>query len=218
MCLPQVDYEPDHSSDRSGKDVLLLACGALAREILDLKSANGWEHLHLECLPAQLHLYPDRIPEAIDKAIRKYRQEFASIFVVYADCGTGGQLAAVCRKHGVEMMPGAHCYGFFSGVEHFNSVAEQEIDAFYLTDFLVRHFESFVTKPLGLDRHPELRDVYFGNYRKLIYLAQTEDPELDAKAVTCAENLKLEYIRRSTGYGDLATTLSQLKKPQVSAP
>lgn len=190
--------------------VLLLACGALAHEILALKRANGWDHLDLHCLPAILHNHPDRIPGAVEAAIRKYRDDYVRIFVVYADCGTGGQLAELCDRLGVGMVPGPHCYAFFEGTAAFVARAEDEFTAFYLTDFLVRQFDAFVWEPLGLAAHPELRDMYFGNYDRLIYQAQTDDPVLDAKARACAKRLGLAYQRRSTGYGDLAAILARL--------
>lgn len=188
--------------------ILLLACGALAREILALKAANGWDHMDLMCLPANLHLWPERIPDAVEKAVRAYRERYAQIFVVYADCGTGGLLQARCADLGVEMVAGPHCYAFFEGVEAFAEKAEEEITAFYLTDFLVRQFDAFVWKPMGFDRHPELIPMMFGNYTKLIYQAQTEDPALDAKARDCAARLGLSYERRFTGYGDLERALA----------
>ncbi|WP_299626489.1 DUF1638 domain-containing protein [uncultured Tateyamaria sp.] len=190
--------------------ILLIACGALAREILDLKAANGWHHMDLTCLPAKLHLYPDKITEAVRAAVAKHRANYATIFVVYADCGTGGLLEVTCKEMGVEMIAGPHCYSFFEGNERFAKQSESEITAFYLTDFLVRQFEAFILKPMGLDRHPELRDMYFGNYEKLVYQAQTDDPELTEKARHAAETLGLAFERRLTGYGDLETTLKQL--------
>lgn len=190
--------------------VLLIACGALAHEILALKAANGWSHLDLQCLPANLHLWPDRIIPAVEAAVEKARGDYETIFVVYADCGTGGLLQAACDRLGVEMVEGPHCYAFFEGNAAFAARAETEFDAFYLTDFLVRQFDAFVWKPMGLDRHPELRDMYFGNYRKLIYQAQLDDPALDAKAADCARRLGLQYERRLTGYGDLAGTLARV--------
>lgn len=185
--------------------ILLLACGALAREILDLRAANGWEHMDLACLPAILHNHPDQIPGKVEAAIAAHRPDYEDIFVVYADCGTGGQLQATCDRLGVEMVPGPHCYSFFEGNDTF--AAREEIDAFYLTDFLVRQFDAFVWKPLGLDRHPELRDTYFGHYRTLVYQAQTEDDGLTGKAKDCAARLGLAFERRFTGYGDLARQL-----------
>lgn len=190
--------------------ILLLACGALAREILALKDANGWTHMDLLCLPANLHLWPDRIPDAVEKAVIQHRDRYETIFVVYADCGTGGLLQARCDALGVQMVPGPHCYAFFDGVDEFTARAEHEITAFYLTDFLVRQFDAFVWKPMGFDRHPELIQMMFGNYTRLIYQAQTNDPDLDEKAKDAARRLGLDYERRFTGYGDLARELAQL--------
>jgi Protein of unknown function (DUF1638) len=197
---------PDDGSGR----VLVLACGALAREILALRDLNGWTHLDLHCLPAKLHLFPDRIPDAVEAAVEKFRSRYDTIFVAYADCGTGGLLRARCDDLGLAMMEGPHCYSFFDGNTAFAERAEDETTAFYLTDFLVRQFDAFVTRPLGLDRHPELRDDYFGNYETLIYLAQTDDPELDRKAEAAAAGLGLAYQRRLTGYGDLTGSLISL--------
>jgi hypothetical protein len=192
--------------------ILLIACGALAHEILELKRKNGWHHLDLQCLPANLHLWPDRIAEAVEAAVTTHRAAYDSLFVVYADCGTGGLLQARCAALGVEMMTGPHCYAFFQGTEDFLSRADEEFSAFYLTDFLVRQFDAFVWRPMGLDRHPGLRDMFFGNYTKLVYQAQTDDAALDAKARDCAARLGLAYERRFTGYGDLETALSRAAK------
>ncbi|MCB1312340.1 MAG: DUF1638 domain-containing protein [Sedimentitalea sp.] len=186
--------------------ILLIACGALAREILALKSANGWDHIDLTCLPAILHNHPERITPAIEAAIGKHRAAYERIFVVYADCGTGGRLAAACDALGVEMVAGPHCYAFYEGNAAF-ARHQDEISAFYLTDFLARQFDAFIWEPLGLDRHPELREMYFGHYTKLVYQAQTDDPALTARARACADRLGLAFERRLTGYGDLATTL-----------
>ncbi len=194
---------------QSGR-VLLLACGALAREILDLKAANGWDHLDLACLPAILHNTPEKIPGAVRESVLAHRDSYDDIFVVYADCGTGGTLQAVCDELGVKMVEGPHCYSFFEGNAAFADRAETEFTAFYLTDFLVRQFDAFVMKPLGLDKHPELRDMYFGNYEKLVYQAQTDDPALTEKARACAEILGLAFEHRKTGYGDLETALRDL--------
>lgn len=186
--------------------VLLLACGALAREIIDLIDINGWTHLDLQCLPAILHNHPERIPEAVARAVAERRAAYSQIFVVYADCGTGGLLAQKCAELGVEMIEGPHCYAFFEGTAAF--AARGEVTCFYLTDFLVRQFEAFVIKPLGLDRHPQLRDMYFGNYTTLVYQAQTDDPALTKQAQDHAARLGLSFERRFTGYGDLAGALS----------
>jgi Protein of unknown function (DUF1638) len=190
--------------------VLLIACGALAHEILAIKAANGWDHLDLQCLPAKLHLWPDRIIPAVEAAVADAKGRYETVFIVYADCGTGGLLKAACDRLGVEMVEGPHCYAFFEGNDTFLERAETEFTAFYLTDFLVRQFDAFVWKPMGLDRHPELRDMYFGNYTKLVYQAQLNDPALDTKAEDCARRLGLVYERRFTGYGDLATRLTRV--------
>ena len=194
--------------------ILLIACGALAHEILALKRLNHWDHIDLQCLPANLHLYPDKITPAVEAAVDQYRASYAEIFVVYADCGTGGHLQQKCKELGVQMVEGPHCYSFFEGNATFAAHADTEFTAFYLTDFLVRQFDAFVWRPLGLGPHPELRDMYFGNYTKLVYQAQTDDPALDAKAEVCAKRLGLAYERRFTGYGDLATTLASVAQPQ----
>ncbi len=188
--------------------ILLIACGALAREILDLNRANGWDHLHLHCLPANLHHTPDKIVPAVEKMVAERRAEFEDIFVVYADCGTGGLLQAACDRMGVQMIAGPHCYSFFEGNTAFAEL--DEMTAFYLTDFSVRQFDAFIWKPLGMDRHPDLRDMYFGNYEKMVYQAQTDDPALTELAKHHAERLGLKFERRLTGYGDLKTTLLDL--------
>ncbi len=203
--LTTVGVAPAHTTGR----ILLIACGALAREILAIKEANGWDHMDLTCLPANLHIYPERITAAVELAVEKHRPNYDQVFVVYADCGTGGQLQAACDRMGVEMVKGPHCYSFFEGNKVF-AAHDDEITAFYLTDFLARQFDAFVWKPLGLDRHPELRDMYFGNYTKLVFQAQTDDPELTKQAKTCADRLGLAFERRLTGYGELETTLADV--------
>lgn len=191
--------------DGTGR-VLLLACGALAHEILALRAANGWHHLDLQCLPAIFHNHPERIVPAIRAAVAARAQDYDRVFVVYADCGTGGQLQAACDEMGIAMIPGPHCYSFFTGNAAF--AATEEMTAFYLTDFLTRQFDAFVWRPLGLDRHPQLRDTYFGHYTTLVYLAQTDDPALTAKAEEIATRMGLAFVRRPTGYGDLAEALA----------
>jgi hypothetical protein len=203
------DALTDHGLTAKGAGrILLLACGALARELIDLRDANGWDHMDLHCLPAILHNTPDRIPDAVRAAVEKHRAGYETILVVYADCGTGGMLQKACAELGVEMIEGPHCYSFFEGNAAF--AAREEFTAFYLTDFLVRQFDAFVTKPLGLDRHPELRDMYFAHYETLVYQAQTDDPELTKKAQICADRLGLQFERRFTGYGDLDPVLRAL--------
>ena len=190
--------------------LLVIACGALAHDILALVRLNGWHHVTLTCLPAILHNQPERIVPAVAEAVARHRGRYGRIFLAYGDCGTGGRLQEKCKELGIEMLEGPHCYSFLEGNESFAERAETEFDAFYLTDFLVRQFDAFVWKPLGLDRFPDLRESYFGHYRKLVYLAQTESPALDEKARRCAERLGLAYERRFTGRGDLARALRLL--------
>ena len=192
--------------------VLLIACGALAHEVMALKRLNSWDHLDLQCLPANLHLYPNKITDAVARTVIEKRDGYASIFILYADCGTGGLLQEKCKELGVEMIAGPHCYSFFEGNDAFAEHTDSEFTAFYLTDFLVRQFDAFVWRPMGLDRHPELLEMYFGNYTDLIYQAQTNDPALDAKAEDCARRSGLAYQRRFTGYGDLATAMETAAK------
>ena len=187
--------------------VRVIGCGAIAREILAVCEANGLAHIDLTCLPAQWHLYPERIAPGVKAAIDQAREEgFSKIYVAYADCGTGGMLDKVCEEEGVGRIAGPHCYSFFAGNDTFEKW-DDDIDSFFLTDFLARQFEAFIVEPLALDRHPELRDMYFGNYRKLVYLSQKEDPDLQEKAERAAEYLGLEYEYRFTGYGDLRPAL-----------
>ena len=188
---------------------LLIACGALAREVLALIRINGWGHLELTCLPAKLHNTPARIPEAVRAKIRAARGAYESILVLYGDCGTGGGLDAVLEEEGVERIPGPHCYAFYAGVDAFLADAEAEPASFYLTDYLARHFERLVIAGLGLDRHPELLPLYFGNYKKLVYLAQVPDPGLERKAKAAALRLGLAYEHRPTGFGGLQDFLRQ---------
>jgi len=190
---------------KQGGKILLLACGALAREILDILTINNWLHIDLQCLPAIFHNHPEKITPAIEAAIGKYKQGYEKIFVVYADCGTGGALQRLCAAQGVEMLEGPHCYSFFEGNRQF--AQRDEFTAFYLTDFLVRQFDAFIWKPLGLEQHPELLTTYFGNYTTLVYQAQTDDAQLTQLAHAHAQRMGLTFERRFTGYGDLQTGL-----------
>lgn len=205
----KADPAPDPTAPTAPPRSLMLACGALARELIAIRDANGWTHMDLHCLPADLHLRPEKIPDAVEEAVAERGAAYDRVIVVYADCGTGGLLQTRCDKLGIEMIPGPHCYAFFDGIEDHATRADDEFTAFYLTDFLVRQFDAFVWRPMGLDRHPELRDMYFAHYDRLIYLAQTDDPALDAKAEEAAARLQLRYVRRKTGYGDLPDILSR---------
>ena len=196
---------------RTGEQkVLVIACGMIAREVIAVKERLGLTHLELTCLPAELHYYPDRIPPAMDVAIANARADgFQNIFIGYADCGTGGLLDTVCEKHGVSRIAGPHCFAFYQGLEAFSRIEDEDMTSFYMTDFLCRQFDAFFIKPLGLDRHPELARDYFGNYERLVYLAQTEDPELEKVAIAASQMLGLAYEKRSTDYGDLVTALER---------
>ena len=195
------------TGDSRQPTTLLIACGALAKEIVEIIRANAWQHVRIQCLPAELHNRPERIPDAVRSKIRDARGNFDKIFVAYADCGTGGLLDTVLEEEGVERLPGAHCYEFFAGSSAFRELSEAEPGTFYLTDFLTRHFDRLVIEALGIDRHPELASQYFGNYRRLVYLAQTSDPKLEAKAREAADTLGLMYESRSTAYGELEESL-----------
>ena len=197
----------------SRPQVLVIACGALAREIAALRRANDWPHLDVQCLPADLHNHPRRIPGAVREKIRASRDRYASIFVAYGDCGTGGELDAMLAEEDVERIPGAHCYEFFAGGDTFAALALAEPGTFYLTDFLLRHFDRLVIRGLGLDRHPELFAQYFGNYRRLVYLAQLEVPERLAAARAAADRLGLAFLHRITGYGELQRSLRAAADP-----
>ena len=186
---------------------LVIACGALAREIVALKRLNGWTHLDLQCLSPELHNRPERIPEAVRAAIAVARDRYRRIFVAYADCGTGGVLDRVLQEEHVERLPGAHCYEFFATAPRFAALADEEPGTFYLTDFLVRHFDRLVVTGLGIDRHPELAAEYFRNYRRIVYLVQASEPGLAATARDIAQRFGLHYVEARTGYGALEAGL-----------
>lgn len=190
------------------KPTLFIACGALAKEFMAIRDANGWgEQIQITCLPAIWHNRPEKIPEGVRRKIRAGRKKYDRIFVLYGDCGTGGELDRVLEEEGVQRIEGPHCYQFFAGTSEFEKLVEEELGTFYLTDYLTRHFDRLIWQGLGLDRHPELRDAYFGHYRRLVYLAQVEDPALVEKARTAAERLGLEFEYRKTGYGEMAEFL-----------
>ena len=189
---------------------LIIACGALAPELVALTRRPGLGHVDLACLPPDLHDRPERIPAAVRRRIRAARATHDRIFVAYADCGTGGLLDAVLRDEGIDRLPGAHCYQVFAGQAAFDELMADDPATFFLTDFLARHFDRLVVRGLGLDRHPELLPVYFGAYRRVVYLAQTDDPALLAAARAAAARLGLRFELRRTGYGDLAAAIEAL--------
>lgn len=186
----------------------LIACGALAWEIAELIRANGWSHMSISCVPAHYHNTPDKIPEAVRAKIRAARGSYDRIVVVYGDCGTGGLLDEVLAEEGVERIAGPHCYQFYAGETNFAALMDDEPGSFFLTDYLVRHFDLLILRGLGLDRYPQLLGDYFGNYRKLVYLAQIEDAGLVERAKTAADRLGLAYEYRYTGYGELGKFLN----------
>jgi hypothetical protein len=193
---------------------LVIGCGALAPELVELTRRAGLPAMDLACLPADLHNRPERIAPAVAARIRRARSEgYDRIFVAYADCGTGGLLDRVLEAEGIERLAGAHCYEVYAGRAAFEALADAEPGTFYLTDYLVRNFDRLVVRGLGLDRHPELLETYFGNYRRLVYLAQTDDPDLDARATAAAERLGLAFERHFTGLGHLDVALRGFAGP-----
>ncbi len=193
--------------------ILIIACGALAQEIVQLQTLNGWNHLHLKCLDAELHNRPHLIAGKLREKIAQHRNEYNNIFVAYADCGSGGEIDRVLEDENIERLPGAHCYSFFAGEQRFKEISEQELGSFYLTDFLAKHFERLVIKGLKLDQHPELRDQYFGNYTRVVYLSQEDNPSVRSLAKNAALFLGLDFEQEHCGYGDLQTGLeSQVLK------
>jgi len=188
--------------------LLVLACGALAREVRAIVQANGWKDVDVRHLPAELHATPRRIPQTLEDALQEASRSYDRVFVAYADCGTTGAIDEVCRRHGATRLEGAHCYAVYAGVAEWDALQDEEPGTFYLTDFFVRNFDAFVGRPLGLDRYPELIADILGNYRRVVYLAQTDDPALRERAEECAAALGLSFAYRPTGYGRLAPSLS----------
>ena len=187
---------------------LVIACGALARELLRIRELNGWDHVEIQCLPARLHNSPAEIPGAVRAKIEAMEAGFDRVFIAYADCGTAGALDRVLDDYGIERIPGAHCYEFFAGHESFYELADEEPGSFYLTDFLVRHFDRLVIGGLGLDRHPELAEHYFRNYRRVVHLAQDGEEALRRKAAGHAQRLGLDFVYRHHGDEPLASVLT----------
>ena len=191
--------------------ILVIACGAISMELLRVTKMNNWQHLDFQCLPPELHNRPERIPVAVREKIESQRDDYQKIFVAYGDCGTGGMLDKVLDEYGVERIPGAHCYEFYAGSERFYQLAEAEAGTFYLTDFLVRNFERLVIKGLAMDRLPQLIPEYFGNYKRMVYLAQTDSEKLQEMAREQAEFLGLEFHYHYCG----DEPLTQILTPQL---
>jgi hypothetical protein len=189
------------------RPVLVIACGAIARELVRIRDMNAWDHIEFQCLPAELHNTPEKIPAAVRAKIVSESDRFEKVFVAYADCGTGGLLDKALEEYGIERIPGAHCYEFYAGSEVFHELAEAEPGSFYLTDFLVHHFERLVVKGLALDRQPQLMPLYFGNYTRVVYLAQTRSEKLQAMAKKHADYLGLKYSYHYHGDDPLSLLL-----------
>ncbi len=194
---------------RSGHDnVLVIACGAIARELLRVQQLNHWYHLDFQCLPPELHNHPDQLPAAVEAKIEAAGGSYQKIFVAFADCGTGGKLDEVLERYRIERIPGAHCYEFIAGSDVFEALAAAEPGSFYLTDFLVRNFERLVVKGLGMDRLPQLKSMYFNNYKRVVYLAQSESEDLRDLARQHAEYLGLDYAFHACGDAPLDRALA----------
>jgi len=189
--------------------ILLIACGALAHELAAIVRLNRWTQVRVRCLPPDLHNRPEEIPQAVRGQIEKSSAHYDRVFVAYGDCGTGGKLDEVLEEFGIERLPGAHCYEFFAGTEEFARIAEEDAGTFYLTNFLARHFDRLVRKGLGLDERPELKDLYFGNYRRLVYLAQNDDAALEVLARRHADYLGLDYHYHFTGSAHVESCLNE---------
>ena len=202
--------EPSGARSAPGGRTLVVACGALARELLQVVEINGLDHVDVECLPASYHNTPDVIPDAVAERVRSASDRYERIFVGYGDCGTGGRLDAVCAELGVERLPGDHCYEFLTGGAAFTELHAEELGTFFLTDYLVKHFDRLVVRAFWLDTHPELRSQVFANYRRLVYLAQTDDPDLVERARAAAARLELDFELRRTGLGDLEASIVAL--------
>ena len=201
-----MELAPEETHDfRLGEGgVLLIAFGALAREIVALIELNRWRHFDVACLPAKLHNTPDEIPEAVRAKIRGAKDRYEHIYVLYADCGTGGLLDKVLAEEGgIERIEGPHCYSFFAGNAAFAARHDEDVAAFFLTDYLCRHFDKLVWEGFGLDKRADMVDFVFANYEKVVFLAQTRDPTLEEKAAGIARRLGLAYEYRFTGMSDL---------------
>jgi hypothetical protein len=189
----------------------LIACGALAREVLAIRDRHGWDAEVLG-VPSLLHMHPGRIPAAVRGRIAEARAGYERVVVVYGDCGTSGRLDQVLAAEGVERIAGPHCFEMYANGRPgaFEALLDDELGTFFLTDYLVQSFDHLVIEELGLDRYPDLRREYFGNYTRAVYLAQTDNPELLARAEWAADYLGLPLETRPTGYGALESRLVAL--------
>ena len=186
----------------------VIACGALAADVRKIAHRRGWD-IDVHPVPALLHNRPERIPPAVRAEIERLSESYERVAVAYADCGTYGALDDVVSRSRVDRLKGQHCYDLF-GREEVNEALEEEPGTYFLTDFLARTFEHTVVRELGLDRHPELRDDYFGNYTRVMWLAQrpTLGTKLAAERAAAALGLPLEV--RAVGDGGLERSLERL--------
>ena len=189
--------------------LLVIGCGALAEELSALKRANQWTALDIKCLDAALHNRPERIADRLESVLAQHHAEYSNILIAYADCGTGGAVDRVAQQFNAQRLPGAHCYEFYATSPVFAALAEAEPGTFYLTDFLARHFDRLVVEEMKLDEHPELEEMLFGRYRKVVYLAQGDSSELLVQAEWAATRLKLPLEVVTTGYGLLAKKVEE---------
>lgn len=187
--------------------ILVITCAAIAREVNEIKKLGQWMQMDLQAITADLHSRPEKIPAAVAERIDRARDRYQHIFVAYGDCGTSGALDRVLEERGVQRLPGAHCYDFLAGRESYRQMQENEPGTFYLTDFLAQHFQRLVIEILGIDRHPELKEIYFGNYTRLVYLAQTDSEELTELSRQAADELGLRFERVFTGMGEMVPAL-----------
>ncbi len=188
--------------------LLVITCGAIAREVMAVAQASGWKNLKVTQIPAELHNRPDQIPAAVEARFAAYAADYDHVFAAFGDCGTGGQLDKVLDRYNIQRLSGAHCYEFYTGSENFAAMAEQELGTFYLTDYLAKHFEQLIMEGMGLNKHPQLIELMFAHYTELVYLVQDPDRQLDKFAEAAAEKLGLKYERVQTGYGQMAAELN----------
>jgi len=190
---------------------LVIACGALAHELVAVNKANSWNHIDIQCLPAHWHNTPDKITPGIEQKIIANKEHYARILIAYGDCGTGGHLDALLAQHGIERLPGPHCYSFFAGESEFNQYVDEDLGTFYLTDYLATHFERLILDELGIRKHPELLPMYFGHYKRVVYLAQQANAETEMRARAAAETLGLEFQMYVTGLKPFTNALANIK-------
>jgi hypothetical protein len=211
--MPVISNNPateEFKFKRVSGGTLLIACGALAREVVQIIEINQLKNFDVQCLPARLHHRPNLIPATLDAMLEKHHQHYKNIYVVYGDCGTAGGIDKVLQKYQVERISGPHCFSFFEGNDNFAD-NEDDITSFFLTDFLCKHFDKFIWQEFGLDREESMVELLFGNYQKVVYVAQTENAELKTKALEISKRLGLEFEYRYRGYGDLGVFIENIQ-------